>query len=125
MYLIFFFVLFFRNIETSHQTNGSIVSPNQQDIERARQLSVPSVSPVNVTPVNVPIRPMGVAAPVVGPNIPIPIQQPKLPKIEFETKEDAEAAFRDLLKESVSLLLKMNPRSIFIYILTYFSFSGC
>ncbi|PKK69511.1 hypothetical protein RhiirC2_850665 [Rhizophagus irregularis] len=88
------------HIETPHQSNGSIVSPNQQDIERARQLSVPSVSPVNVTPVNVPIRPMGVAAPVVSPNIPIPIQQPKLPKIEFETKEDAEAAYRELLKES-------------------------
>lgn len=50
---------------------------------------------------------MGVA----GPNIPIPIQQPKLPKIEFETKEDAEAAFRELLKESVSLT-EMNFRSI-------------
>ncbi len=70
-------------------------------MERARQLSVPSVSPVNVTPVNVPIRSIGVAAPVVGPNIPIPIQQPEQ-KIEFDTKEEAESAFRELLKESVS-----------------------
>jgi hypothetical protein len=97
-----FFIPFSRHIETSHPANGSTVSPNQQDIERARQLSVPSVSPVNVTPVNMPIRPMGVAAPVVGPNIPIPIQQPE-PKLEFASKEDAEAAFRKLLKESVSL----------------------
>jgi hypothetical protein len=69
-------------------------------MERARQLSVPSVSPVNITPVNVPIRPMGVAASVIGPNVPITIEAKK---IEFDSKEDAEAAFRDLLKESVSL----------------------
>ncbi|CAI2167816.1 14245_t:CDS:10 [Funneliformis geosporum] len=88
------------HIETSNQSNGSIVSPNQQDMERARQLSVPSVSPVNVTPVNVPIKSMGVAAPVVGSNIPMSIQQPEPQKVEFDTKEEAEAAFRELLKES-------------------------
>lgn len=114
--------MYFRHIETSHQSNGSIVSPNQQDIERARQLSVPSVSPVNVTPVNVPIRPMGVAAPVVSPNIPIPIQQPKLPKIEFETKEDAEAAYRELLKESVSLAENESSFNFLIFFLNLYFF---
>ncbi|RHZ64097.1 hypothetical protein Glove_326g109 [Diversispora epigaea] len=84
--------------ESNSQTNGNTVSPSQQDFERARQLSIPAASPVNVTPVNVNVRP---TTPAVGSHVPIlPIQQPEPQKVEFERKEDAEAAFKKLLKDS-------------------------
>ncbi|CAG8453577.1 7909_t:CDS:10 [Acaulospora morrowiae] len=77
-----------KNKESTSQT---AVSPSQQDFERARQLSIPAVSPVNVTPISTPVRP----------HVPIlHTQQPEQPKIEFETKEEAVAAFRQLLKDS-------------------------
>ncbi|CAG8510934.1 4131_t:CDS:10, partial [Acaulospora colombiana] len=78
-------------LKNSESTTQTVVSPSQQDFERARQLSVPAVSPVNVTPVTTPVRP----------HVPIlPTQQPEQPRIEFETKEEAVAAFRKLLKDS-------------------------
>ncbi|CAG8646889.1 8079_t:CDS:10, partial [Racocetra fulgida] len=84
-----------------YKANGNIVSPNQQDFERARQLSTPAVSPVNTTPINVSARPLGLA----GSHIPIvPIQQSEPVKIEFDTKEEAEAAFREMLKKSDCVL---------------------
>ncbi|KAF0465242.1 formin binding protein 3 [Gigaspora margarita] len=86
-----------QNSESSPQTNGNVVSPNQQDFERARQLSTPAVSPVNTTPINVSTRPLGLA----GSHIPIvSIQQSEPVKVEFDTKEEAEAAFREMLKKS-------------------------
>nr|CAG8546270.1 9315_t:CDS:10 [Entrophospora candida] len=87
--------------ESPSQANGNaLLSPSQQDFERARQLSVPIVSPVNVSPGNISIRSGGLAAPI-GPNVSvIPIQQQETQKIEFETKEEAEKAFHELLKES-------------------------
>ncbi|CAG8532047.1 7655_t:CDS:10, partial [Ambispora leptoticha] len=88
------------NQEGSAPGSAPLASPSQQDLEKARQLSVPSVGQVNVTPVNTPIRPSGVATPIGGVNI--PIIQPRHPevKIEFESKEEAEAAFKQLLKDS-------------------------
>ncbi|CAG8524749.1 5350_t:CDS:10 [Paraglomus occultum] len=87
-------------LDPSTQINGAGASfPNQQDMEKARRLSTPGVSPVNVTPLSISVRPSGVAAPVVGPNVPIVTPVQKI-EVEFETKEEAQAAFRRLLKES-------------------------
>lgn len=93
--LYHFFLLIRRHSESSTQANGNTVSPSQQDFERARQLSIPAASPVNVTPVTTPVRPTTPAVAI------LPIQQPEPQKVEFERKEDAEAAFKKLLKDSV------------------------
>ncbi|KAG9284653.1 hypothetical protein G9A89_004695 [Geosiphon pyriformis] len=90
----------FQQQEGLSPSNGPLASPNQQDLEKARQLSVPAVGQTNVTPMNANMRSSGVAGPIGGANMPIIPPRPVEVKLEFETKEEAEIAFRQLLKES-------------------------